>query len=93
MNLNNLGLAKAARALITGEDKVVEKIQQGKAYLVILASDTGQSTSKKIKDKTSFYKVPLIVECSSAELSNAIGGTNIHVIAVMNRGFAKLLEK
>jgi ribosomal protein L7Ae-like RNA K-turn-binding protein len=93
MNLNNLGLAKAARAIITGEDKVVEKIQQGKAYLVILASDTGASTSKKIKDKTSFYKVPLINDMSSLELSNAIGEQNIHVIAVLNRGFVKLLEK
>ncbi len=93
MNLNNLGLCKAANGLICGEDKVVEKIQQNKCYLVILASDTGKNTFKKIKDKTSFYNINLNTEHTTAELSNAIGGTNVHVIAITNRGFAKLLEK
>jgi hypothetical protein len=37
--------------------------------------------------------VPLINDMSSLELSNAIGEQNIHVIAVLNRGFVKLLEK
>jgi len=93
MNLNNLGLAKVARGLISGVDKVVEKIRSGEAYLVILATDTGATTSKKIKDKTSFYNVKLNNEHTSVELSNAIGESNVHVIAVTNRGFAKLLEK
>lgn len=93
MNLNNLGLCKAARGLICGEDKVVEKIQQNKCYLVILASDTGKNTFKKIKDKTSFYNINLNTEHTTLELSNAIGENNVHVIAITNRGFAKLLEK
>ena len=93
MNLNNLGLAKSARGLITGEDKVVEKIRSKEAFLVILASDTGTSTTKKIKDKTSFYNIPLNCEHTSSELSHALGETNVHVVAILNRGFAKLLEK
>ncbi len=93
MNLNNLGLAALAGQIISGEDKVVEKIRKKEAYLVFLAKDSGHTTSKKIKDKTSFYNVKLNEDFTSEELSHAIGKTNIHVIAVLNRGFAKLLEK
>ena len=93
MNLNNLGLAAAAGQIISGEDKVIEKIRSKQAFLVFLAKDSGNSTSKKIKDKTSFYNIKLNEEFTSEELSHAIGKTNIHVIAVMNRGFANLLEK
>lgn len=93
MNLNNLGLAKAARGLIIGEDKVVEKIRSNQCYLVILANDSGTNTLKKIKDKTSFYKINLNTEHTSSELSQALGESNVHVIAITNRGFAKLLEK
>ena len=93
MNLNNLGLAKAARGIITGEDKVVEKIRQKKVFLVILASDSGNSTTKKIKDKASFYGIDINCEHTSEELSQAIGEVNIHVIGVTNRGFVKILEK
>ncbi len=93
MNLNNLGLAKAARAIITGEDKVVEKLKQHKLHLILLAKDSGSSTTKKIKDKASFYGVRVNCELTSQELSQAIGEINIHVIGIYNEGFAKLIEK
>ncbi len=93
MNLNNLGLCKAAKGLIVGESKVLDKIKSKEAYLVILASDTGVNTFKRIKDKTSFYNINLNTEHTSSELSRALGMENVHVIAIMNRGFAKLLEK
>lgn len=93
MNLNNLGLAKAAGKLISGEDKVIEKMRENKIFLVFLASDSGDSTTKKIKDKASFYNVKLITDYTSLELSKVIGETNRHVIGITDRGFAKMLEK
>ncbi len=93
MNLNNLGLAQSARAIIIGEDNVLEKLRKNKIFLIILANDSGNTTLKKFRDKASFYKVNVNEDCTSDELSKAIGKNNVHVIGLMNRGFVKLLEK
>lgn len=93
MNLGNLGLCKASGKLISGSDKVVEKLKEGKIFLIILASDSGFRTEKLIKDKASFYNVKVISDIDSATLSKAIGESNKHVIGIMDRGFAKILEK
>ena len=44
---NFLGLCKKAGALLTGEDGVGGAARNGKATLIMTASDTAQNTSKK----------------------------------------------
>ncbi|MEW3594645.1 ribosomal L7Ae/L30e/S12e/Gadd45 family protein, partial [Enterococcus entomosocium] len=54
--LNMLGLAMRAGKLVTGEEMTLKEIRNEKTALVIIASDAGKNTQKKIKDKSSYYE-------------------------------------
>ena len=53
--LNLLGLARKAGKLTTGQDLVLAAIRSGKAKVVLMANDCGQSTQKKFTDKCKSY--------------------------------------
>ena len=90
--LQLLSLARKANKLITGEEYVTDAIRNKKVHLVFLASDAGVNTTKKIKDKTKYYEVPLIDIYSSIDLSNAIGKSRM-VIGITDKNFATSIEK
>src|SRR5699024_7328069 len=87
--LNLLGIAKRAGRLTTGEEKTIESVRGRSAKIVFLASDAGASTSKKIRDKCSYYDIPLIDEYTNAELSQATGASNRVVLSITDPGFSK----
>ncbi|KGX93133.1 hypothetical protein N781_12005 [Pontibacillus halophilus JSM 076056 = DSM 19796] len=86
--LNVLGIAARARKLTFGEDAIVRDIQQKRAYLVLLANDTGKNTKKKLMDKCQSYGVPIREVDDRDTLSNAIGKTGRVAVAITDRGFA-----
>ncbi|MBU0997451.1 MAG: ribosomal L7Ae/L30e/S12e/Gadd45 family protein [Firmicutes bacterium] len=90
--LKNLGLAYRAQAVVSGEEFSLNEIKSGKAKLVFLASDAGKNTTKRVSDKSAFYKVELINTFTTEELSRAIGKTNRKVLAVTRVKFAALLK-
>ena len=67
--LNLLGLARKAGKLTTGQDLVLAAIRSGKAKVVLMANDCGQSTQKKFTDKCKSYDVALTTEFTKQELS------------------------
>ena len=71
--LNMLGLAMRAGKLITGEEMTLKRFVTQRAALVLVASDAGKNTQKKIKDKSSYYEIPLLDTFSADEISSAIG--------------------
>ena len=87
-----LGLAMRAGKLVTGEEMTVREVKAQKAKLVLVASDAGKNTQKKVKDKSSFYQVPCLDAFTSEELSQAIGKQRM-VVGIMDRGFAKRIEE
>lgn len=87
--LSLLGLCQRANRLVSGEDMSLALIKNSQAKLVFLANDAGFNTSKRIRDKSSSYPVPVIDTFSSDELSNAIGKLNRKVIVIKDSGFAK----
>ncbi len=91
--LNTIGIAMRARKVVTGEDATVESVRKSKAHLVLLASDAGKNTSKKIRDKCLHYNVLVIEDFTISEISKAIGKSNRVVIAITDRGFAQSLIK
>ena len=91
--LNTLGLCKIANNLITGEEIILEAIKSQKAIIVFLANDAGKNTTKRITDKASFYNVKLVDKYSTEELNKAIGSENRKVLAVIDKNFAKLINK
>ena len=91
-SLNLLGLAMRAGQLGTGEEGVLKEIRGNKARLVLIATDAGASTHKRIQDKTRYYEIPFYDGFTQAELSHAIGRSRT-TIAVMDAGFAKKLKE
>lgn len=87
--LNLLGIAKRAGELTTGEEKTIESIRSQAAKVVFLADDASSNTSKKVKDKCSYYNIPLIDKYSNMELSQATGASNRVVLSITDSGFSK----
>lgn len=91
--LNLLGLAQRAGKVISGEGMVVEAIRSQKTpYLVLIASDAGANTKKKVQDKSHYYHVPCALFATSLQLSQALGKKRI-VIAITDAGFAKKMKQ
>ncbi|MDL4840104.1 YlxQ family RNA-binding protein [Aquibacillus rhizosphaerae] len=95
--LNLLGLAMRARMCTLGEESIIRDIQKQNAKLVLLASDTGPHTSKKIKDKCTYYNIPFRIVDDRDTISQAIGKSGRVAIAILDGGFAdkitSLLDK
>ena len=91
-SLNLLGLAMRAGQLVTGEEGVLKEIRGNKAQLVLIATDAGASTHKRIQDKTTYYEIPFYDGFTQAEISHAIGRSRT-TIAVMDAGFATKLKE
>lgn len=89
--VNIIGLAYRAGKVIVGTDNVIKFMRNKKISLVLLANDASENTIKKITDKTTFYQMNIITKYNSETLSQAIGKSNVKVIAVADNGFSKLL--
>lgn len=90
--LNLLGLARAARQLVSGEAIVLKNIQTKKARFVFLASDAGRATTKKFTDKCNSYGVPCSRAFTKNQLSQATGQSRT-IIGVVQPGFARKFEE
>ncbi|SUN79624.1 ribosomal protein L7A family protein [Streptococcus milleri] len=88
---NLLGLAQRANRIISGEELVVRAIQDGKAKLVFLANDASPNLTKKITDKSHYYKVEVSTVFSTLELSTAVGKSR-KVLAITDAGFTKKMR-
>ena len=86
-----LGLARKARALYIGETRVYEAIQDVK--LLLLASDVGVATKRKVEQKAFHYNIPIVQPLTRAEMSQAIGTNNTVVIGLKDPGFIHLILK
>jgi ribosomal protein L7Ae-like RNA K-turn-binding protein len=91
--LSYLGLAMRAGKLVTGDEGVMSAIRSREAKLVILAIDASSNAQKKYRDKCSSYNVQLLERCSRDELGASIGKAERVVIAIIDSGFAKMIEK
>ena len=86
-----LGLAQRAGRIISGEELVVKAIQDKKAKLVFLANDAAPNLTKKITDKSNYYKVEVSTVFSTLELSTAVGKAR-KVLAITDAGFTKKMR-
>lgn len=90
--LNLLGLAQAASSLVSGEERVIQAIQQGEAKLVVVANDASPSTQEKINNKCSYYQVPINLDYKMVDISQALGKKR-SICAFTNKGFAASFQK
>ncbi|MDY0396404.1 L7Ae/L30e/S12e/Gadd45 family ribosomal protein [Virgibacillus halophilus] len=91
--LNLIGLAYRARQCSAGEDTIIKDIRKRRVKLLILASDAGPQTKKKLTDKCKTYEVPYIIINEDKEaLGNAIGKLQRVAIAILDEGFAAKIK-
>ncbi|MDQ0253671.1 ribosomal protein L7Ae-like RNA K-turn-binding protein [Evansella vedderi] len=90
--LNTLGLAYRARKVVTGEELVVKAIQKKKVFLVIVSEDASDNTKKKLKDKCTYYHVPLVIKGERRLIGSAIGKAERVVVGIEDPGFAKKIK-
>lgn len=90
--LNMLGLAYRAGKCSLGEEAIVKDIQTSRAKLVLLASDIGAQTRKKLINKCAYYNVPYAIIDDRDTLSKAIGKTQRVAVAILDDGFAAKLK-
>ena len=86
--LTYLGLATRAGKTVSGEFSVEKSLKQRKARLVVVSEEASENTKKKIRSICEYYKVPLYVACSSAELGSACGKEIRMSVAVEDEGLA-----
>ncbi|MCY0876367.1 MAG: ribosomal L7Ae/L30e/S12e/Gadd45 family protein [Firmicutes bacterium] len=89
--LSAVGLAARAREVVSGEDFCFRAIRQGRARVVLLASDAGANGAKKVRDKCAFYHVPLVVTLNRDDLGRAIGKPSRTVVAITSAAFADMV--
>ena len=56
-----LGIAAKAGGVASGEFSTEKAVKDGRAWLVIVASDASENTQKHFRDMTTFYEVPMYV--------------------------------
>ncbi len=91
--LSYLGIAKRSGNLTAGTDSVVKILASKKIRIIILAADASAGTKDKIIKKAYFYQIPVIELFSSLEISQAVGKSNVMVMAITDEGLCNALKK
>lgn len=90
--LSMIGLAKRAGRITSGADMVEDAIRQGKAKLVVIASDAAKNSRKSISDCCGYYNVKYLIYSDKEQLARAIGTDVAVAISVNDEGLAKAIE-
>lgn len=85
--ISTLQIALGARKIVFGE-QLLKKIQSKQAFVVVLASDAGQATSKKIIDKCRYYQIPVFVTFLKEDLKQMIF-KDISALGIVDKNLAK----
>lgn len=93
--LSALGLCRRAGKCVFGTDAVCEALRGGKLHYVAIPADNSENTRKKLTDKCSTYRVPLVeLPVTGEELAHATGRTgHAAAVGVADESFAQLLSK
>lgn len=85
-------LCQKAGKIVSGEFAVEKALQDGSAFIIIIANDASDNTKKKFQNKAFFYEKQVIIFSNKEELSHSIGKFNRSVFAIIDQGFAKKIK-
>ncbi len=72
--LKVLGLAARCGRIVYGCEQCCAALKQGRTRLVVMAEGISENTSKRLRDRCSFYGATLIsAGCGADELGHALG--------------------
>ena len=86
--LSMLSIATKAGKVVSGGCMVENAIQQGIAWLVIIAEDASDNTKSKFINKCTYYDVPYRICADGESLGRTIGKQDRKVVAVTDEGLA-----
>lgn len=92
--LGLLGLCRRAGQLTIGDEAVLELCRAGRAKLLLLSADAGESTAKRARRMSEQAKIPLLrLDVGRERLGAALGRGMCAVCAVSDAGFAAAAAK
>lgn len=91
--LSLLGIAAKSGSVLSGEFSTEKAVKEGRAYLVIVASDASENTKKLFRNMTDFYEVPMYLYADKETLGHFIGKEFRASLAVTNEGLAHSIEE
>jgi len=91
--LSMLGLAMKAGKVVSGETATECAIKDFSAWLVVIAKDASNNTTKHFTDMCSYREIPMIVYGTKEELGRAIGKDYRSNLAVVDKGLAEAITK
>ena len=92
--LNLLGLARKAGRLVLGAAAVEQRIKQGKAALLLMASDASPNTARRVEQWTRDTKTDLIViPYTKEQFGRAMGRSECAVALLADEGFAAAIKE
>ena len=86
-----IGFAKRSRALVSGYTGCVSSMEKGKICLLILASDTAESSAEKILRAAAKSGTPLRIYGTKDKLSEMAGENERAVFGITNDNLAKAI--
>ncbi len=91
--LGMLGLAVRAGKVSFGVFMTEKLVEEGKARLVIAASDIGASNKRRLEAKCSHAGVRIIYYSNKENLSRAVGRENTPAVGIKDEGFTEAIVK
>lgn len=91
--LSMLGIAAKSGNVVSGEFSTEKAIKTGKAYLVIVAEEASENTTKMFRNMTEFYGVPMICFGTKEELGKYIGKEFRASVAITDENLAKAIAQ
>ncbi|MCI5873226.1 MAG: ribosomal L7Ae/L30e/S12e/Gadd45 family protein [Clostridiales bacterium] len=88
-----LSIAAKSGSVASGEFSTEKAVKEGKAYLVIVASDASENTQKMFSNMTEFYQVPMYLYGNKETLGHFVGKEFRASLAVTNEGLARSIEE
>lgn len=91
--LSMLGLAAKAGKIVSGEFATEQAIKAGKAWLVVIAKDASDNTTKKFTDACAYHHLPVIGYADKDSLGSCIGKDYRSSLAVVDEKLAAAVRK
>ena len=87
--LSMISIAAKAGKVVSGGFLCEKAVQEGSACLIIIAENAAKNTTKKFRDKCTYYEVPYVIFGDSNVLGNRIGKESRMTLAITDIGLAK----
>jgi len=91
--LNLISIATKAGKVKTGEFLTTKALQLGECYLVVIATDTSEKSTKRLMGISENYGCEAIVYATKEELGKYTGKKEKSVIAITDKGLAQAITK